>query len=208
MQPNNTNETTTIEPTQPFNELMMGGMGFVDSQAAEEVASQSVPNPTTPTQTIAPSPQVDYNNPLIILMLRLHQHIYTKCGWNPTNGKAGFDLAAQVTSPVFIGDIPGISQLVPTHSSTNELGLLTKGTNTDQTINGYVSKSGQPSYRIQLGNGSERLIKPVWPNPQKTWGQQALAGAKRLMVLQGATMTSVVEQAPNNEEATFRQCNR
>jgi hypothetical protein len=187
---------------------MMGGYDPTSDQPFEPpLPMEQMEQPITSPQP-QPQPQpVDPNNPLVILLMRLHQHIYDKCGWIGTPSTPGFVTPAQVASPVFIGDIPGIADLITFYDGVNSIGQLVKGNIVHKTLNGYVSRSGQPCYRIMLANGTSRLIKPVMPNTKKTWGQQAISGAKRLMVLQDGKMTSVVEQAPN-EEAVFRPCSQ
>jgi len=133
---------------------------------------------------------------------RLHNHIYEKCGFNPA-AQLPFSYAGMVTEPVYIGDIPGLRDMLIGYDCVDEHGraLYFNSAARDEIaarlsrgiISGTVTtKQAFPVYNIYVNKGGSLLKLSVLPqNPNKLkddgslspWAIAARNGAKKTVVL-------------------------
>jgi len=140
------------------------------------------------------------------IMLRIHQHLYTKCGFapGPTVEHRPFTNAGMVTEPIYIGDIPGYRDVLLGYDTVNGWGqmvvfngggknevidLLSKG-----LLSGTVSRvQGLPMYTLYVNIGGlqhKRTLLPANPNKRTPDGSawtkfamEARGGIKRTLAM-------------------------
>ena len=180
----------------------------------------AVQNVVTPAVTAAPAAQpvkqltphnmsVDQMKACLqTVLLRLYAHIFNKCGFTP-GVDHGFQNAAAVLEPCYIGDIPGANQLfVAMDTVVNGQKVL------DAPIDGHITgrlfKEGQlPGYHFYLNiNGMKEKRSFLPQNPNKTgadqqltkWAQLARTGNMIAMMLQeGAGVRVKISTAPGGQ---------
>ncbi len=114
-----------------------------------------------------------------IVMHRLFNHIYSKCGWN---GVGKFTNPNAVLDPVNINDIEGASELFTRADAFDADGKYKVGIPTDGFLRGITSNDGIPMYKLYVtfkGITQKRTFIPQ--NPDKTNNGQPTAWAKRVM---------------------------
>ena len=140
------------------------------------------------------------------VITRLFVHIYSKCGFTP-GSDSGFTNAAGVTEPVYIGDIPGASDLF--HSmDTVEGKTLSEKRITDTIVGRVLPKSGLPGYHLYLnirGMKAKRSFIPQNPNKMNNgvlskWAELARAGHMIGMLTQeGKGIRASIKAAPGGQ---------
>ena len=181
------------------------------SQAVADTATQFVGGPTTPAQTTGVTGQqqtfpkqvlrtnlanhnmslVDMQRILEEVYRRMHEHVFSKCGFQVcgvgTGADKGFNpnFVGNVLEPIPIGDIPGANKLIIGFDKKNtQSGRLMKNTAiTDGTISGWCTKDKNlPTYAIYINNnGTECRRQFMVQNPFKIQygGSDYTAPAKR-----------------------------
>jgi len=196
---NSFEETTSFKSSDEFQNNGIQDNGFQPKPYQEnfnfyQENSISQPQPQDP-------PQDPTKHPLVEVLKRMHNHIFTKCGYNP---EKGFLTPSQIIEPIYIGDIQtGIKAYKGTDSMGKNKDIPFTG-----TVNGTIDKGG-PLYVLILHDGIARRIRPVNPRANSDQGREARLGIKRLVIFKGKSTKScaVLEQAPG-ENIIFRQTNQ
>ena len=202
-----------FEPDEgvPFNPYEEEDEVIVAPTAVVQAPVVQAPTVVPPSNTVTPvtvkQPAVDIVKQLPVhnltveqmkaclqaVLTRLYLHVFNKCGFTP-GVDHGFQNAAAIYEPVYVGDIPGVSQLFVTMDTVDAQGTKILDAPIDGHITGRLFKEGQlPGYHFYLNiNGMKEKRSFLPQNPNKTkadgsltaWAAQARQGNMIAMMLQ------------------------
>lgn len=166
-------------------------MSSMDSEMDVPMSAKEMEKPpvqAAPERAISAEAQA-LTNITQIVMHRLFNHIYSKCGWNNIGG---FDNPAAILDPVNINDIEGASDLFTHADTVDASGKYTPEVPTNGFLRGLISKDGLPMYKLQLTAGDQTHKRTFIPqNPAKTddagkataWAKKVMTGYRLAMLL-------------------------
>ena len=166
-------------------------MSSIDSEMDTAMSAKELetsPVQAQPERAMSPEANAMINISKIV-MHRLFNHIYSKCGWN---GLGKFTNPNAILDPVNINDIEGASELFTRADSIDADGKYKVGVPTDGFLRGVRSNDGLPMYKLYVtfkGVTQKRTFIPQNPdkmnNGQPTnWAKKVMAGHRIAMLLQ------------------------
>jgi len=188
---------TTVFPVPTTPETFVNTFGASSGAPAPQPVKQLEPHSLTIEQQKAI---------LQAVLTRLYVHIFSKCGFAP-GSDSGFTNAAGVIEPVYIGDIPGASDLFHSMDTVEDKTLSEKRI-TDTIVGRVLPKSGLPGYHLYLnirGMKAKRSFIPQNPNKMNNgvlskWAEKARAGHCIAMLTQeGKGIRVDIQAAPGGQ---------